>query len=89
MAYTVTTTKKTVFGDMRVHHLEVTADAATGTVATGLSVVESMTYAPKSMATAAVKLRKNALPAGTASAGSVAVSGAASGDAMFLTIYGR
>lgn len=89
MAYTVSVSNKTVYGNQRVHHLAITADAATGTIATGLSVVEGLSVAPDSMATAAVKLRKNALPAGTASAGSVAVSGAANGDAFFLTVYGR
>ncbi len=38
MAYTVTQ-EKTVFGNLRVHFCNVTADAASGTIPTGLGSI--------------------------------------------------
>ena len=89
MAFTGTVAKKTVFGDTRVHFMTVLADAATGSVATGLDIVDHVDAAPKSLTTGAIKLAINALPEGTSSAGTVAVTGMASGDEFFLTVYGR
>lgn len=80
MAYTVTTTK-TVFGDQRVHLCNVTADAASGTIPTGLAVITGYAVGPISMATASVIMK--------ASGGTVTISAAANGDNFYLTIYGR
>jgi hypothetical protein len=89
MAFTVSSTAKTVFGNKRVLDFRVTADAATQTISTGLSTVESATLTPESMTTAAAKLRLNQDVSGTVANGSVAVTGVASGDVFFLKIYGN
>jgi len=79
MAYTVAT-EKTVFGNLRTHICEVTADAASGEVATGLTLVKGYALGPVSMATAAPLMK--------ASGGTITVSNAAGGDHFYLTVYG-
>lgn len=80
MAYTVTQ-EKTVFGNMRAHICNVTADAASGTIPTGLTAITGYALAPVSMATAAPLIK--------ASGGTVTVSNATNGDNFYLTVYGR
>lgn len=80
MAYTVNQVK-TVFGDQRVHLCNVTADAASGTIPTGLSVITGYSVGPISMATASPLMK--------ASGGTITVSAAANGDNFFLIVYGR
>lgn len=88
MAYTVTR-KKTVFGDMRAVLLEVTADAATQNIETGLSRIVGFDYTPVSMTTIiGPKLYPNSGAGGTAIGGVLGVSGLASGDRFFATVYG-
>lgn len=89
MAFTATLIKNTVFGNQRVCQYDVTADAASGSVVTGLSVVDSIAVAPISMATAGCKFKKNLNDASAAANGTVFVSSAANGDNFFLTVYGR
>jgi hypothetical protein len=89
MAYSATVANKSVYGDARVHHLVVTADAAAGSVDTGLGLVHAIQLTLKSATTAAIKTRINVLESATAAAGYVAISGAASGDEFFLTVFGR
>lgn len=79
MAFTVTK-EESVFGNKAVAMCTVTADAASGTVPTGVSRIVSVALAPLSMATSAVKL--------SVSGGTVTVSNAASGDAFYLTVFG-
>lgn len=79
MAYTVSK-DDSVFGNKAVALCDVTADAASGTVPTGLSRIASVSMAPKSMATSAIKL--------SVSGGTVTISNAANGDAFFLTVFG-
>lgn len=79
MAYTVTQ-EKTVFGNLRAHICNVTADAASGTIPTGLAKVVGYSLAPISMATAS--------PIMKASGGTITVSAAVNGDNFFLTVYG-
>ena len=87
MAFSFTVLKQTVFGDERVTHGVVTADGTAGYVATGLQNIVAMSHAPKSMTTG-VKYTINKLDAGTASAGSLAVTGCTSGDEFYVTLYG-
>jgi len=89
MAFTVSSVAKTVFGNKRVYDFRVTADAATQTINTGFSTVESAILTPESMTTAAAKLRLNQDVSGTVANGSVAVTGVASGDVFFLKVYGN
>ena len=88
MAYTITRSK-TTFGNKKVIGLNVTADAATQNIETGLAHIEWHSWAPKSVSTAAIKLWINSLTTGTAAAGYIAVSGAVSGDEFCITVYGR
>lgn len=90
MAYTVTIVNKTVFGNKRVSLLDVTADAQSGSVDSGFGVVDAFSVGPVSMATfSLVKFRPNISAASAASNGQIMVSGAASGDRFFITVYGH
>lgn len=80
MAYTITATK-VVLGNKRAELVEVTADAASGTIPCGLGSIECIALAPKSMASSAIKM--------STSGGTVTVSNAANGDNFFLTVIGR
>lgn len=80
MAYTLTKVDS-VFGNKKVQIIEVTADAASGTIPTALGAIDGWALGPKSMATSAVKM--------SVSGGTVTVSNAASGDNFYVTVYGR
>lgn len=80
MAFTVSR-NQSVFGDKRAVICNVTADAASGTIPTGLSAIDGHAISPQSMATSAIKI--------STSGGTVTVSNAASGDAFYLTVFGR
>jgi hypothetical protein len=89
MAFSITVSDKSVVGNKRVHYCTVVADAAAGSVATGLSVVDHIDITLKSAASGAYKVRKNVLESGTAAVGYIAFSGVASGDEFFAAVYGR
>lgn len=90
MAYTATVVDKTVFGNKRVHIFDVTADAASGSVDSGMSYIDAIQVSPVSMATfSLVKFRPNINAASAASNGLVMISAAASGDRFFLHVYGK
>ncbi len=90
MPYTQTISKKTVHGDERAIHMRIVADANSGLIDPGLSFVESIAFSPISMASASEpKLKPNLNAASAAAAGKILASGFASGDEMFLTVYGR
>ncbi len=88
MAFTATKTKDSVFGDMRVQFYTVTADAASGSIATGLTIT-SVQFTPSSLATMGVHVRANAFGAATASVGTVGFEGFVAGDIGYLTVYGK
>lgn len=90
MAFTVTVVNRTVMGNKRVDLLDVTADAQSGVVATGMKYVDAFSVGPVSMATVSlVKFRPNIGADSAAANGSIMVSGSASGDRFFLTVYGK
>ncbi len=89
MAFTFTAGVNSVFGNQRVLAGVLTADAATGVVSFGLGAITGLHWAPRSMATSLGKLRENVDANGTAAGGTVAVTGVAAGDTLFLTVYGR
>lgn len=89
MAFTATLAKKTVHGDQYVWQGTVTADAASGVVSFGFAAITHAHVTPKSATTAYYVARINALAATTASVGDLAISGVASGDEFFVTVYGR
>ncbi len=90
MAWTVTR-YPTVFGNKRVVGLKCTADAATQTVDTGLSVIE--TYALGTFNSMASQTGRyvfiNSGAGGTATNGVLGCSGFAIGDDVFITVFGR
>ena len=88
MAYTVTRTQS-VFGNLRAVIMEVVADAATEAVPTGLSKIVGMSYAPKSMTTSNIHLYANSGVAGTATLGTIGITGCTAGDHFFITVYGN
>lgn len=88
MAFSYTVYKKSTMGDMRAIHGLVTTDGTAGSVATGLDNIVGMSYAPKSQ-TSGVKFAINALESGTATAGTLAVTGCTSGDLLYVTVFGN
>lgn len=89
MAFTVAKLKESVVGDMRFQVLSCTADAATQAIDTGLDYIYGVALAPQSMASSPWSIRANQGAAGTSTVGTVAVTGVASGDEFYLTIWGR
>lgn len=92
MAYTVTKTDKQSVGAKFAVTLEVTADAATQTVAstdTGLSIIDYFSIGIQSAASSAFSVKPNLDASGAASNGALGISGAASGDVFFITCFGR
>lgn len=89
MAFTASLVASTDFGNKAVKVFNVTADAASGSVSTGLNVVEWHSMSPVSMATAAIKIKDNLSAASAAANGSIMVSSAVNGDAFVLTAYGH
>ena len=81
MAFTVSVVEKIVWGNLRVHILDVTHDGAAETVATGLDNVRGVALGSISMATASLSFKP--------SAGNVAITSGATGDHYYLTVFGR
>lgn len=88
MAYTVSRTNS-VFGNLRTVIMEVTADAATQVVETGLKNIVGMSYGAKSMNSSNIKLAVNSNASGVQSMGVVGISGCTTGDNFFVTVYGN
>lgn len=90
MAFTVTKKKQSVWGDQRVWHGLVTADATTGVVSFGMGVIEQVLTAPSSMSTAfAGNFKINEDTVGGSSPGDLGISGVVSGDDIYVTVIGR
>ena len=89
MAYTTSVRYTTVFGNKRRVATLVTADAVSGVIDSGLSVIEGFSLGPVSMATAAAKFKINELTAATASNGKLHISDVASGDVFQVVCDGR
>ena len=88
MAFTLNTTK-TVFGNLRVHVIDVTADAATQTIDTGMKVIIGHALGVQSCATMGFKVYANSNASGVQSFGVLGVSGLVSGDEFYVTVFGR
>lgn len=89
MAYTVT---RTVYGagNLKTTLLKIEADAATQTVETGLQNIVHMSVAYQSMTTVVgPKIVANSNASGVQSLGVLGISGCASGDLFYVTVYGR
>lgn len=90
MAYTFSQIYVTSWGNKKVQAISVTADAASGAILTGLSVVEAVVgITLQSAATAGFKVKANINSAAAASNGSVFVSSAANGDVFTIVVSGH
>lgn len=90
MAFTNSRLIRNIEGNKVVEYWDVTADAASGVIATGLSVIEAIAgVTPVSMATAAAKFIKNTNAASAAANGSIMVSSAANGDHFVIVAVGH
>lgn len=89
MAFSVSKIHEDVHGSSRFNVLSCVADAATQAIATGFNHVYGVSYGPKSMTTASVKIAINVDAAGAASPGAISVTGAVNGDEFYLNVWGR
>ena len=87
MAYTTSFTMQTVVGNVRLHGMKITADAATAEIDTGFDSVLHFGGHQNSTSTN-VSILPNVGTAATASNGALAITGATSGDVFFLSVYG-
>lgn len=87
MAFSNSLLERTVLGNKVVQFYSCVADGATGTIVTGLNSVSMIDLTPKSL-TAIVKAKINIGVSGTATAGTIAVTGATAGDEFYLIVYG-
>lgn len=89
MAWTVTR-EHTVLGNKRVVGLKLSADAATQTVESGLSIIDWFSMGISSMTTnASFKVAINSNASGVASNGVLGCSGFTNGDVVYVTVFGR
>lgn len=88
MAFTVNK-EQSVFGNKRVVMISCSVDSSSGNVDTGLSMIDAVTLAPVSMATAGINLKRNTGSGATSRPGILNVNSAATGDSFFLVVYGR
>lgn len=89
MAFSKASAVQTVWGNKRVVQFVLTADANSGAVDTGLSVIEGVMTAVKSAATGSQKFKANLNSGATALNGSLFCSSCTNGDDFYVTVFGR
>ena len=92
MAYTVTSKDKQSVGHKQTNTFLVVADAAEANISAstlGMKYIDYFHLGPVSCATGFFHIGVNQNSSGTAANGGVGISGAASGDEFYLTVYGR
>jgi hypothetical protein len=89
MAFNNQLLKRMNLGSVNAQVYSCTADAATGTIVTGMQSVDAIAVTIKSLSTAGVKFAMNAGVTGTATAGTIAVTGAVNGDVFYMIVYGH
>lgn len=90
MAWTTTKVSQYNSGDKVHQHWTLTSDSATLDLTTGLGNVLLVQWSPKSMTTTTTpKFYANALTTAVASNGHVSITGAVSGDDIYLTVIGN
>lgn len=87
MAYTVTRVNS-VYGNHAVVHMNITADAATQTIETGLKNILGVSTGPLSMNSANFHAAINSNASGVQSFGVFAITGLTSGDNLCVSVYG-
>lgn len=90
MAFTTSfLVKNQAVGSRFQHYVRVTADAASGAFESGFGVVDFIQHSPQSASSGGYRVFMNANSGLTANNGSVAISGVASGDVIYLTVVGH
>lgn len=89
MAFTATQLFTTAWGNKRVIGLTVTADANSGAVESGLSVIDAIVVSVQSAATGSQNFKKNLNSGTTARNGSIMISSCTNGDAFTVICVGR
>lgn len=90
MAFTTSfLVKNQAVGSKFQHYVRVTADAASGAFDTGFGVVDFVQHSVQSAASAGYRVFINKDAALATDNGSVAISGVASGDVLYLTVIGH
>lgn len=89
MAFSNSLLERSTMGNKKVQFYSCVADAATGTIVTGLKSVDMAQMTPKTFASSPVHLAINAGVSGTSTAGTIAITGAASGDEFYVIVYGH
>lgn len=88
MAFTVNRTQIGAVGNSRMVGLDITADAATQTVETGLKSIVHFSVGIQSATTGSLKIYHNSNASGVQSFGVLGISGVATGDEFFVMVYG-
>lgn len=89
MAFTATKLYQYNSGNKVVIAYDVTADANSGVVVTGLNVVEAIFTSVQSAATGSQNFKRNKNASGTAANGSIMVSSCTNGDLFHLIAIGH
>lgn len=90
MAFTTSFLVKNQGVGSRFHsYVRVTADAASGAFDTGFKVVDFVQHSVQSASSAGYRVFINKNSGLTANNGSVAISGVASGDVIYMTVVGH
>lgn len=89
MAFTVST-EPTVLGNKSARLLKITADAAEANITTGFNVIDLLvTSKVMSMATANAYVQPNKNSSGTASNGTIGISGCSAGAEIHCLVFGK
>lgn len=81
--------EKPVLGNKRCHVISFSAGGAEEEISTGFNVVDHFFVGIKSVATSAYTMQENKDSSGVAANGTIGCSGMASGDEMFLYVFGH
>ncbi len=89
MAFNVSILDKSVFGNLRSVAISAVADANSGVIVTGLSVIYGMAVTPHSAATNGQNFKRNLNAASAAAQGSIMASSCANGEVFHIVAWGK
>ena len=89
MAWTTTKKSEYATGNHKVQLWTLAADSATLELNTGFGVVDNIAAVPATATGSFPNFAANVLSAGTASNGYIAVTGATSGQVLYVTVWGH
>ena len=88
MAFTVSV-ENTVFGNKNCKLMKITADAAEANITTGFNVIDLLIPTFLSMATANAYVQPNKNSSGTASNGTIGISGVSANAEIHCLVFGK